>query len=500
MMAEQPRKFLPTYLGAPRAWGTHPRKRMLMTPWLVFFGGIFAFAVPTIMGAFWQMMFFNPPISNDFAPLTASAWNGRHVFLSNGCVYCHSGFVRPQDVRVGLYFLYNRVSLPGDFTTSDSSPNLFGTARIGPDLADESGQHPTDWEYAHFYDPRYVDPLSIMPRFSFLSQQDVIDLTAFVETRSGKTGLVREAGQEWAKKVFLLAGDGNGAPHNTFPAGFNGAKLTMAQVAEQNLDGFPGPTSSFDGLPYPDVLSVNMAPRGYWLMNNPLPVTTSNLYRGRWVFETFCIGCHGFGGSAVSNAAKFMAPRPIDFTHIDDATSGNDTSPGIYYYRILRGWQGSAMENFGTRLTVDDIWKVVLFLKTIPNGTLKNSHPISVNDFIQWKPPSALLDYIDKHPIQKQQVYQGPYFAPGILPEEGTGIPSPFLAEAERVFPGFAFSDQIPLPGYGTVSLASGAAAIEKIYDAYLNAGWAAYPERNGYPPLPAALKTVPPQTYDELR
>ena len=29
------------------------------------------------------------------------------------------------------------------------------------------------------------------------------------------------------------------------------------------------------------------------------------------------------------------------------------------------------MENFGDRLSVDDIWRVVLFVKTIPNGTLE---------------------------------------------------------------------------------------------------------------------------------
>ena len=168
------------------------------------------------------------------------------------------------------------------------------------------------------------------------------------------------------------------APTLTYPTGFTGAKLTLGQVAEQNANGGPsGPSGTVDGLPYPDVLSVNMSERGYWLMNDPLPPTTNNLYRGRWVFQTFCIGCHGTGGAAITNAAKFMAPRPIDFTHVDDATSGNDTSPGIYYYRILRGWQGSAMEDFGQRLTVKDIWRVVLFLKTIPNGTLQAGHMIT---------------------------------------------------------------------------------------------------------------------------
>ena len=31
------------------------------------------------------------------------------------------------------------------------------------------------------------------------------------------------------------------------------------------------------------------------------------------------------------------------------------------------------MENFGTRLSVEDIWRVVLFLRTIHNGTLTDS-------------------------------------------------------------------------------------------------------------------------------
>ena len=117
------RKFLPSYYAAPRKWGPHPRKHMLMTPWLVFFGGIFAFAVPTLMGAFWQQMFFSPPISNDFAPLTAAACP-RQSALSTGtsCYVCHSGYVRPQDVREGLYFTYPRVSQPGDFVDQRQQP------------------------------------------------------------------------------------------------------------------------------------------------------------------------------------------------------------------------------------------------------------------------------------------------------------------------------------------------------------------------------------------
>jgi cbb3-type cytochrome c oxidase subunit II len=494
------RAFLPSYYAAPRPWGPHPRKHMLMTPWLVFFGGIFAFAVPTLMGAFWQMMFFSPPLSDNFSPLTASAASGRVIYLKNECYVCHSSFVRPQDVRQGMYFTYPRVSHPGDFITSDDSPNVFGDERMGPDLSQEAGWHPFDWELAHFNNPRFVDPLSVMPRFSFLSDQQVTDLTNFVMLRSGKIGLVRTAGQEWAKTVFLIAGDGNGAPKLTFPPGFTGASLTLSQVAEQNTQGGPsGPSATVDGLPFPDVLSVNMAERGYWLMDDPLPPTTANLFRGRWVYQTFCLGCHGRGGDAVTYAAKFMAPRPIDFTHVDDATSGNDTSPGIYYYRILRGWKGSAMEEFGQRLSVKDIWRVVLFLKTIPNGTLQDSHALTPDDYIQWHPTPQLLTYVKKHPESAAREYQGPQTGSWPAKVSGAG-PDAFVNEAIRIFPGLTYTDRIMLPGYGEVSLAAGASAIKAIYQKYLDQGWIDYAARGGWPPLPAAQKTIPPDNSNELR
>jgi len=57
---------------------------------------------------------------------------------------CHSGYSRPQDVRHALYFLYPKISQPGDFFGRDQSPNLLGTERTGPDLSQEAGWHPDD--------------------------------------------------------------------------------------------------------------------------------------------------------------------------------------------------------------------------------------------------------------------------------------------------------------------------------------------------------------------
>ena len=92
-------------------------------------------------------------------------------------------------MREALYFLYPKISQPGDFWGSDQSPNLLGTERTGPDLSQESGWHPYDWQVAHFYDPRYMDPLSLMPDMkSLFSDRQVGQLVAFVEQRSGKSG------------------------------------------------------------------------------------------------------------------------------------------------------------------------------------------------------------------------------------------------------------------------------------------------------------------------
>jgi Cbb3-type cytochrome oxidase, cytochrome c subunit len=43
---------------------------------------------------------------------------------------------------------------------------MWGTRRIGPDLAREYGKHPPDWQLVHLYNPRYIVPESVMPGFA----------------------------------------------------------------------------------------------------------------------------------------------------------------------------------------------------------------------------------------------------------------------------------------------------------------------------------------------
>ena len=460
----------------PRGWKRHPPERMLITPWVAGVGGLLAFFAVVFIVVYLPIHTFDPPPSADWAPLSSTAVDGRNLFASNNCYVCHSGYSRPQDVRQSLYFLYPKVSQPGDFYGSDQSPNLLGTERTGPDLSQESGWHPDDWQLAHFYDPRYMDPKSLMPDMkSLFSDRQVTQLVAFVEQRSGKSGLLRYAGQLYAKHV-VLANQG-------FPEAYTGFQGAHKPIVEGDDSTLSPPKDQLEEAP-----NLSQIDRSYWLSADPLPVTQENLLRGKEIFLERCVGCHGLKGNGKGPGAPFLSPPPADFTSADDACCGGDTGPGDFYYRILRGWTGTAMENFGDRLSVNDIWRVVLFVKTIPNGTLKPNRIPEPKDFIVWQPSEELLAWVKSH----QKLTDNASF-------EKKQVTDPFLQEAMRVFPGLSPQDHIVLNDKANtpLSLDEAAAGIKAIYQDLLDRAWIDAKARGDKLP-PVAQKAVPPEVPGE--
>jgi cytochrome c oxidase cbb3-type subunit II len=454
----------------PRGWVRHPHERMLITPWMAAVGGMIAFFTVVLVVVWLPIHTFDPPPSNDWAPLSDDAVAGRHLFAQNGCYVCHSGYTRPQDVRQQLYFLYPKTSQPGDFYGSDQSPNLLGTERTGPDLSQEGGWHPDDWQRAHFWDPRFMDPRSLMPDMkSLFSDRQVDQLVAFVQERSGKSGLLRYAGQLYAKHVVLV--------NQGFPEPYTGFQGAHNPVVEANEDGLKPPSEQLEEAP-----NLSQIDRSYWLSGNPLPVTEANLNRGKEVFLDRCVGCHGLAGDGQGPGARFLSPPPADFTDKDDACCGGDTGPGDFYYRILRGWPGTAMENFGDRLSVDDIWRVVLFLKTIPNDTLDKNHVPEPSDYIVWQPSKELLAWLST----QQKLEANASFDKEMASD-------PYVQEAMRVFPGLAPGDSMKLnDGQTELSLTSAAAAIKALYDDMLQRAWEDARARGENLPPPSQLD-IPP-------
>jgi cytochrome c oxidase cbb3-type subunit I/II len=65
--------------------------------------------------------------------------------------------LRPETERYGEY------SKPGEFVYDH--PFLWGSRRIGPDLAREGGKYPDLWHVRHMEKPRSITPKSIMPAY-----------------------------------------------------------------------------------------------------------------------------------------------------------------------------------------------------------------------------------------------------------------------------------------------------------------------------------------------
>jgi cytochrome c oxidase cbb3-type subunit II len=98
---------------------------------------------------------------------------GRNVYVSNGCIYCHTQQVRADqsgsDIERGWG---NRRTVARDYIFDN--PVVLGVMRNGPDLANEGMRQidgkPVDatWHFAHLYNPRSKAEGSIMPSFRHL--------------------------------------------------------------------------------------------------------------------------------------------------------------------------------------------------------------------------------------------------------------------------------------------------------------------------------------------
>ena len=144
--------------------------------------------------------------------------------------------------------------------------------------------------------------------------------------------------------------------------------------------------------------------RSYWLSGDPLPVTEQNLLRGKEVFLDRCVGCHGLEGrrQGARGARSSRRRRPTSPTRTTPAAAATPapatSTTGSCAAGRARRWRTSA-----TGCRVDDIWRVVLFVKTIPNGTLKPNRVPEPRDYIVWQPSKELLAWVEDAPEARGQ-------------------------------------------------------------------------------------------------
>jgi cytochrome c oxidase cbb3-type subunit 2 len=235
---------------------------------------------------------------------------GRDLYISNGCVYCHTQSIRAVDWGLGA----ERIAEAGDYLKD--RPILLGSQRTGPDLSQEGGEHPDDWHMAHFINPRYTRPLSIMPPFKFLKQNNIKILTRYVQGLGLKHADKRmERQMLWKQKAI-----------DAYESG-----------VDKNVAWIHG-----------------HVPKGWQTIPTPYPDTKAGLARGRKIYQDFCFGCHGPVGDGMGPAQPYVYPPPLNFTIL----KGRGISGGIIYYQIMNGITGTAMPYFKRELESEKIWDV----------------------------------------------------------------------------------------------------------------------------------------------
>lgn len=106
---------------------------------------------------------------DDATALAEALRVGHGIYIGEGCWHCHSQQVRPwgrDEAR------YGQISYPEEYHNELNYPPLWGTRRIGPDLIRRGGKQSNDWHVAHFWNPKDVNPVSVMPRFPWFFEDD----------------------------------------------------------------------------------------------------------------------------------------------------------------------------------------------------------------------------------------------------------------------------------------------------------------------------------------
>ncbi|HHM05755.1 MAG TPA: cytochrome oxidase [Gammaproteobacteria bacterium] len=88
---------------------------------------------------------------------------GKTVYITEGCWWCHT--LLPEHTQD--WQVFGTPPYLGDF--NGEMPTAFGSDRKAPDILHVASRNSSrEWMMMHFFNPRLVQPNSIMPRFDYL--------------------------------------------------------------------------------------------------------------------------------------------------------------------------------------------------------------------------------------------------------------------------------------------------------------------------------------------
>jgi cytochrome c oxidase cbb3-type subunit I/II len=351
---------------------------------------------------------------------TASEERGRQIYSQEGCMTCHSQLVRfiEDDVR--------RFGPTSQAWESGSAlPQMWGTRRIGPDLAREAGRKSRDWQLAHLWNPRHVVPDSVMPGYPWLFDgsptrpgRPALDVVNYLESLGRDARLAglsgpgqlpeRNAEEERRMGVFcdcaIPRTAGKAPVWDTTLAVGEGERFARrgAEVFARNCAGCHGREGLGDG---PAAVALSPAPRSLatalfsnrslsqslWngVLGSSMPswsdlpsgelrglvaylksiapteappdLTDPERATSRAMFAKECAICHGPDGAGNGPSALILAPAPTNFHEVRPTTAYAEAA-------LAHGIRGSAMPRWSGKLSPYEQKLMVRYVRSLFNA------------------------------------------------------------------------------------------------------------------------------------
>ncbi|MDR0454830.1 MAG: cbb3-type cytochrome c oxidase subunit II [Deferribacteraceae bacterium] len=246
---------------------------------------------------------------------TALELAGRDIYQREGCSVCHTQTVRPLKTDVLRYGDYSKAG-----ENAYERPFLWGSRRVGPDLARIGGKYSDEWHNQHFLDPRKFAAKSNMPVYPWLENVNLNPTTVESHMKALNFSYTMDEIVALSDKTELEA------------------LTAYMQFIGTSVDKFSLVVFSEDD---------------YAEYNNIVKGKPEAAVRGKSVYLSECSGCHGKRGEG-------DLAMPL-------AEYGEDMDEMTAFMTIANGLDGF-MPGFINTMTKDQIAGIVEYLRVMSAG------------------------------------------------------------------------------------------------------------------------------------
>ena len=143
-----------------------------------------------VLGAVWVIVLLSRPMLRAATEEDTAIERGREVYIAEGCINCHSQYIRPN-VATDVERWGPATVLPA---RREAEPPLLGNRRQGPDLSNVGLRRSPVWNRLHLIAPRSISPGSVMPAYAHLfrpGDEHGPDLLAYLSSLGSERAMAR---------------------------------------------------------------------------------------------------------------------------------------------------------------------------------------------------------------------------------------------------------------------------------------------------------------------